>query len=124
MKDIYLSPLNKIYASMWNFRAYEERDFYRVDHFIAAMGMSYAIQTLKQSNLTVLGLALTLFTIQIGTLLFKYSSWRIIDYQPRPKFGSRGDFIVSRSFTRGWLSRIKTVQSSRSRRVGNGSSIS
>ena len=24
---------------MWNFRAYEERDFYRVDHFIAAMGV-------------------------------------------------------------------------------------
>ena len=24
---------------MWNFRAYEERDFYRVDHFMAAMGI-------------------------------------------------------------------------------------
>ena len=24
---------------MWNFRAYEERDFYRVDHFMAAMGL-------------------------------------------------------------------------------------
>jgi hypothetical protein len=24
---------------MWNFRAYEERDFYRVDHFMAAMGV-------------------------------------------------------------------------------------
>ena len=27
------------YASMWNFRAYEERDFFRVDHFMAAMGV-------------------------------------------------------------------------------------
>jgi len=31
--------IKQIYASMWNFRAYEERDFYRVDHFIAAMGL-------------------------------------------------------------------------------------
>ena len=31
--------IKQVYASMWNFRAYEERDFYRVDHFIAAMGL-------------------------------------------------------------------------------------
>ena len=31
--------IKQIYASMWNFRAYEERDFYRVDHFMAAMGV-------------------------------------------------------------------------------------
>ncbi len=31
--------IKQVYASMWNFRAYEERDFYRVDHYIAAMGI-------------------------------------------------------------------------------------
>jgi hypothetical protein len=31
--------VKQVYASMWNFRAYEERDFYRVDHFMAAMGI-------------------------------------------------------------------------------------
>lgn len=31
--------IKQVYASMWNFRAYDERDFYRVDHFIAAMGV-------------------------------------------------------------------------------------
>jgi hypothetical protein len=31
--------IKQIYASMWNFRAYDERDFYRIDHFIAAMGI-------------------------------------------------------------------------------------
>ncbi len=31
--------IKQVYASMWNFRAYEERNFYRVDHFIAAMGV-------------------------------------------------------------------------------------
>ncbi len=31
--------IKQVYASMWNFRAYEERDFYRVDHFQAAMGI-------------------------------------------------------------------------------------
>ena len=28
-----------MYASLWNFRAYEEREFYRIDHFAAAMGV-------------------------------------------------------------------------------------
>ncbi len=31
--------IRQVYASMWNFRAYEERDFYRIDHFIASMGV-------------------------------------------------------------------------------------
>jgi len=31
--------IKQVYSSMWNFRAYEERDFYRVDHFMAAMGL-------------------------------------------------------------------------------------
>ncbi|MDG1917673.1 MAG: PEP/pyruvate-binding domain-containing protein [Flavobacteriales bacterium] len=31
--------IKQVYASMWNFRAFEERDFYRVDHFMAAMGV-------------------------------------------------------------------------------------
>ena len=31
--------IKQIYASIWNFRAYEERDFYRIDHFVAAMGV-------------------------------------------------------------------------------------
>ena len=31
--------VKQVYASMWNFRAYEERDFYRIDHFTAAMGL-------------------------------------------------------------------------------------
>lgn len=31
--------VKQVYASIWNFRAFEERDFYRVDHYIAAMGL-------------------------------------------------------------------------------------
>ncbi len=31
--------IKQVYASMWNFRAYDEREFYRVDQFIAAMGV-------------------------------------------------------------------------------------
>lgn len=31
--------IKQVYASMWNFRAYEERDFYRVDQYVAAMGV-------------------------------------------------------------------------------------
>lgn len=31
--------VKQIYASMWNLRAFEEREFHRVDHFKAAMGV-------------------------------------------------------------------------------------
>ncbi|GAB5421716.1 MAG: hypothetical protein Crog4KO_28670 [Crocinitomicaceae bacterium] len=31
--------IKQIYASLWNLRAFEERDFYRVDHFLTAMGV-------------------------------------------------------------------------------------
>ena len=31
--------VKQVYASMWNFRAYDEREFYRVDQYIAAMGL-------------------------------------------------------------------------------------
>lgn len=31
--------IKQVYASMWNFRAFEEREFYRVDHSAAAMGV-------------------------------------------------------------------------------------
>jgi hypothetical protein len=31
--------IRQVYASMWNFRAYDEREFYRIDHFAASMGV-------------------------------------------------------------------------------------
>lgn len=31
--------IKEVYASMWNFRAFVEREFYRIDHFDAAMGV-------------------------------------------------------------------------------------
>lgn len=31
--------IKQVYASLWNLRAFEERDFYRVNHFIASMGV-------------------------------------------------------------------------------------
>ena len=31
--------IKQVYASLWNLRAFDERDFYRVDHFVAAMGV-------------------------------------------------------------------------------------
>ncbi len=31
--------IKQVYASLWNFRAFEERDFYRVDHKMTAMGV-------------------------------------------------------------------------------------
>jgi len=31
--------IKQVYASLWNFRAFDERQFYRIDHFEAAMGV-------------------------------------------------------------------------------------
>lgn len=31
--------IKEVYASMWNFRAFDEREFYRINHFDAAMGV-------------------------------------------------------------------------------------
>jgi hypothetical protein len=31
--------IKQVYASMWNLRAFDEREFYRIDHFVAAMGV-------------------------------------------------------------------------------------
>lgn len=31
--------IKQVYASLWNFRAFDERQFYRIDHFLAAMGV-------------------------------------------------------------------------------------
>ncbi len=31
--------IQQVFASLWNFRAFEARDFYRINHFVAAMGV-------------------------------------------------------------------------------------
>ena len=31
--------IKQVYASLWNLRAFEEREFYRIDHFAASMGV-------------------------------------------------------------------------------------
>lgn len=31
--------IKQVYASLWNFRAFDERQFYRIDHYLAAMGV-------------------------------------------------------------------------------------
>ena len=31
--------IKQVFASLWNFRAFEARDFYNIDHFVTAMGV-------------------------------------------------------------------------------------
>ena len=38
-EDGIAKSLKQVYASLWNFRAFTERDFYRIDHLAAAMGV-------------------------------------------------------------------------------------
>ena len=38
-EDGIAKSLKQVYASLWNFRAFTEREFYRVDHLAAAMGV-------------------------------------------------------------------------------------
>ena len=33
------NAIKKVWASLWNFRAFEERDYYRIDHLSTAMGI-------------------------------------------------------------------------------------
>ena len=35
----FSKSVKQVFASLWNYRAFEERDFYRIDHFAAAMGV-------------------------------------------------------------------------------------
>jgi hypothetical protein len=43
--------VKQVFASLWNYRAYEEREFYRIDHFAAAMGVLMHPNTdLEQAN--------------------------------------------------------------------------
>ncbi|MFN3244437.1 MAG: PEP/pyruvate-binding domain-containing protein [Planctomycetota bacterium] len=43
--------IRQVFASLWNFRAYEEREFHRIDHLQAAMGVVlHANQKLEQVN--------------------------------------------------------------------------
>ena len=44
MEDGIDKSLKQAYASLWNFRAFTEREFYRVDHLAAAMGRAGASQ--------------------------------------------------------------------------------
>ena len=38
-EDDLAKSLKEVYASLWNFRAFTERDFHRIDHLAAAMGI-------------------------------------------------------------------------------------
>ena len=38
-EDGIAKSLKQVYASLWNFRAFTERDFHRIDHLAAAMGV-------------------------------------------------------------------------------------
>ena len=38
-QDGIAKSLKQVYASLWNFRAFTERDFHRIDHLAAAMGV-------------------------------------------------------------------------------------
>ena len=38
-EDGIAKSLKQVYASLWNFRAFTEREFHRIDHLAAAMGV-------------------------------------------------------------------------------------
>lgn len=48
--------VKQVWASLWNFRAYEERDFYRIDHLSAKMGV---LLTPNQDDELANGVAVT-----------------------------------------------------------------
>lgn len=38
-RAIYQNQFKQVFASTWNFRAFHERSFYRIDHLSTAMGV-------------------------------------------------------------------------------------
>jgi len=63
--------IKQVYASMWNFRAFEERDFYRIDHYKAAMGVlchpNYSEEKANGVGVTIDPIYGTYFTYYINT---------------------------------------------------------
>ena len=63
--------IKQVYASMWNLRAFEERDFYRIDHLIAAMGVlchpNYEEEIANGVGVTLDPIYGTVFTHYINT---------------------------------------------------------
>ena len=49
-EDGIAKSLKQVYASLWNFRAFTEREFYRVDHLAAAMGVLVHPQLLGRTG--------------------------------------------------------------------------
>ena len=39
IEDGISKSLKQVYASLWNYRAFAERDFHRIDHLVTAMGV-------------------------------------------------------------------------------------
>ena len=42
--------IKQVFASLWNFRAFDERQFYRIDHFAAAMGVWPSLAYSKETR--------------------------------------------------------------------------
>ena len=40
--------VKQVFATLWNYRAYEERDFYRIDHLSSAMGVLLHLNTSRE----------------------------------------------------------------------------
>ena len=51
--------LKGVFASLWTFRAFTEREFHRIDHSVAAMGVLVHPNYLKRAGLTALPSAST-----------------------------------------------------------------
>ena len=85
--------IKQVYASMWNFRAYEERDFYRVDHFMAAMGV-LCHPNFQEEKSNGVGISLDPIYDTQGHVLLEHPSGRIADHQPRAQCRPRGNLAL------------------------------
>ena len=93
--------LKQVYASLWNFRAFTERDFHRIDHLVAAMGV---LVHPNYSDERVNGVAVSADTVRGNPNIYYVNSQVGEDLVTNPEANSLAEeILIDREFGNYWV---------------------